>query len=530
VQVREGGSGHAQGIASERTNGWEAGADSTRAGAPPVNEKILFVEDSDDVRSGVARMLARRYQVRSARSAEEAVVAFDTEGPFPVVLSDYGLPGMDGIALLREVHAHAPETVGVLLTGVADLDLAVSAVHESGVFRFLTKPCGYESLVQAIDEALRRHAHLVEAGDDVEEMSFARDSLASFHEVLEERIATQNHALARLHAFSGELCSATSLQDVVDHAARAVHSALGRAALVQVWDDGDGATVEASAGPEMTSRLHMQPLSTREGQIGEIIVDMGGPRGGRLSEVDVVLLTSIASSTAVTAHHEFRRRERDRAQQATILALARLAEQRDNDTGKHLQRLAAYCRLVATELRVRGRHADVVTDSWIRDLELSSALHDIGKVGIPDSVLLKPAKLSPEEWEIMKTHASIGESTLETVIAESGPTRFLLMGRDIAGGHHEKWDGSGYPRGLRGAKIPLSARILALVDVYDALTSVRPYKHAWPHHEAIAWIRERGGAHFDPELAEVFVSLECEVDRIRARLADAPADCEAPVA
>ncbi|MCY2961342.1 MAG: response regulator [Planctomycetota bacterium] len=491
--------------------------------------KILFVEDSDEVRAGVARMLARRFDVRAARSAEEAVLAFDREGPFPVVLSDYGLPGMDGIELLREVHRHAPETVGVLLTGVADLDLAVSAVHESGVFRFLTKPCGFESMVQAIDEALGHHQELVEAGDAAEEASFELDSLVSFHESLEERMATQNHALARLHSFSVDVCSANSLQEVVDLAARAASSALSRAVHVQVWDDGDGATVEASAGSEMTAKLHMHPLTTREGQIGEIIVDLGGPRGTKLTEVDLALLSSIASSTAVTAHHEFRRRERDRAQHATILALARLAEQRDNETGKHLQRLAAYCRVTANALREDGKHAAVLTKSWIRDLELSSALHDIGKVGIPDSILLKPAKLTPGEWEIMKSHASIGEATLESVIAEFGPTRFLVMGRDIAGGHHEKWDGSGYPRGSRGERIPLAARILALVDVYDALTSERPYKKAWPHAEAIAWIRERGGSHFDPELAACFVSREAEIDRIRARLADEPTTQGVPV-
>ena len=488
-----------------------------------MQEKILFVEDCDEVRTSVARMLSRRFDVRTARSAEEAVVAFDREGPFAVVLSDYGLPGMDGIALLREVHEHAPETVGVLLTGVADLDLAVSAVHESGIFRMLTKPCGFESMTQALDEAFAHQRSLSEACDAAEEVSFVRESLASFHEALEERIAAQNQAIARLHSFSIDLCTASSLQEVVNLAARAVNAAIARAVHVQVWDDGDGATVESAAGPEMTAKLHMHPLTTREGQIGEIIVDLGGARGGRLTDVDLALLSSIASSTAVTAHHEFRRRERDRAQHATILALARLAEQRDNETGKHLQRLAAYCRLTANGLREEGYFKDIVTGSWVRDLELSSALHDIGKVGIPDSILLKPAKLTPGEWDVMKSHALLGESTLESVIADFGPTRFLLMGRDIAGAHHEKWDGSGYPRGARGERIPLAARILAIVDVYDALTSTRPYKKAWAHEEAIAWIRARAGTHFDPILVATFVSRAEEVDRIRAHLADEPA-------
>jgi putative two-component system response regulator len=271
----------------------------------------------------------------------------------------------------------------------------------------------------------------------------------------------------------------------------------------------------------MSARLHVQALSTREGPIGELVVDLG--TRGALGEVDLALLSAIASSTAVSAHHEFRRRERDRAQHATILALARLAEQRDNETGRHLQRLAAYSGLIARGLRDDGLFAGVVVCSWIRDLELSSALHDIGKVGIPDSILLKPAKLSAPEWEVMKSHALLGEQTIASVIADFGPTRFLAMGRDIAGGHHEKWDGTGYPRGARGEEIPLAARIVAIADVYDALTSRRPYKPAWTHGDALAWIRERAGTHFDPTLVATFVAREAEVARIRAQLADEPA-------
>jgi response regulator RpfG family c-di-GMP phosphodiesterase len=487
-----------------------------------LNEKILFVEDSDEVRAGMARMLGRRFDVRAARSAEEAVVAFDREGPFPVVLSDYGLPGMDGIQFLREVHRHAPETVGVLFTGVADVDLAVSAVHEAGVFRFLTKPCGYESLVQALDEALRQHRALVDAGDEVAEISFARDSLASFHALLQERVERQTGALQRLQAFSVDLCSASSLQAVVDLAAGTAHAALRRAVHVQVWDDsGEGPTIEASAGSEMSSSLHVEPLSTREGQIGEIVLDVGGSHA-RLSDVDRAVLSSIASSTAVAAHHEFRRRERDCAQHATILALARLAEQRDNETGRHLLRLAQYCRVIAQGLREDGHHATTLTEDWIRHLELSSALHDIGKVGIPDSILLKPGKLTSSEWETMKSHATIGAHTIESVIADFGPTRFLTMGREIAGCHHEKWDGGGYPEGLRGERIPLAARIVALADVYDALTSERPYKKAWSHADAIAWIRTQSGSHFDPLIAGSFLERAEQIDAVRTRLADGP--------
>ncbi len=485
-----------------------------------MTDRILFVEDSDAVRTSVAQMLARRFEVRSVRDAEEAVSVFDREGPFPLIVSDYGLPGMDGIAFLGAVHRHVPETFGILLTGVADLDLAVDALREPGVHQLLRKPCGFEALVQSIESGLAHYRDRCARQDDYLELEFKSESLAGFTGLLEERLSAHAGALHCLHGFALELCAAVSLEEIVQCAARAAHGALQRGVLVQVWDEQGGRSIEAAAGPEMSSRLLNEPLSTHDGRIGAIVVDLEGPRGARLTEVEQSLLSSIAASTAVASHHEFRRRDLERAQHATIRALARLAEQRDNETGLHLQRLAAYCRLLAVGLRDGGLYRATLTDDWIRNLELSSALHDIGKVGIPDSILLKPGQLNPDEWEIMKSHARLGGETLDGVIEEAGPTRFLVMGRDIAWAHHEKWDGSGYPRGLAGERIPLAARILALADVYDALTTERPYKSAWPHDRALAWITERSGSHFDPDVVAAFLACERAADGIRGRWAD----------
>ena len=151
-------------------------------------------------------------------------------------------------------------------------------------------------------------------------------------------------------------------------------------------------------------------------------------------------------------------------------------------------------------------------------------MHDIGKVGIPDAILLKPGKLSADEWEVMKTHAQIGADCLSSVIDVHRPQSSLQMSLDIAWCHHEKWDGSGYPRGLRGEQIPLSARILALADVYDALTTVRPYKQAWTHQRAISWLSQVGGTHLDPRVVKAFLTRADRADAIRARLADRAED------
>jgi putative two-component system response regulator len=219
--------------------------------------------------------------------------------------------------------------------------------------------------------------------------------------------------------------------------------------------------------------------------------------------------------------NELRRVQRDHAQQAMILALARLSEQRDQATGRHLERVSSYCQLVAEGLREDGCCLDAIDDAFVENLVHSSPLHDIGKVGIPDSILLKPGRLSPEEWQIMRTHAEIGAQTIEGVIHEFPDQGFLVCGRDIARGHHEKWDGSGYPAGLKGAAIPLAARIVALADVYDALTSTRPYKQPWTHAASLEWIREQSGKHFDPDIVASFVKRAEQADSIRARLRDA---------
>jgi putative two-component system response regulator len=276
-------------------------------------------------------------------------------------------------------------------------------------------------------------------------------------------------------------------------------------------------------GPALSHERVVQPIESHEGRLGSLVIDKGC-EFTPLSEEQLAMLPSIAASCAVAARNQIRRRERDEAQHATIMALARLAERRDNETGKHLERVSQYCRLIAEGLREDGWYREVISDEFVRDLVRSAPLHDIGKVGIPDAILLKPGKLTPEEWRIMKTHTEIGAETLRSVIAESSRQRFLEMSLDITWCHHEKWDGSGYPRGLAGNAIPLSARILALADVYDALTSDRPYKRAWTHADALQWLVSGSGSHFDPRVVEAFLARAEQADAIRACLADTAED------
>lgn len=192
------------------------------------------------------------------------------------------------------------------------------------------------------------------------------------------------------------------------------------------------------------------------------------------------------------------------SQTATILAMARLAQSRDDNTGTHLERVQGYCRLLAQGLRNMPRYLPIIDERFINLIYEASALHDIGKVGIPDHILLKPGKLAQEEFEIMKGHTVIGASTLEAVLFSYPQNEFVEMGIQVARWHHEKWDGTGYPDGLFGEAIPIPARIMALADVYDALKSERCYKRAFDHEECCRIIIEESGKLFDPEIVAVF--------------------------
>ncbi len=208
-------------------------------------------------------------------------------------------------------------------------------------------------------------------------------------------------------------------------------------------------------------------------------------------------------------------RKLQHARAATILGLAKLAEYRDEGTGTHLERIREYARLLAEEMAKLPIYRGQIDQRYIEDIYQSAILHDIGKVGIPDAVLLKPGELTDEEFEVIKCHTVFGGDAITAIQSQIEGRSFLNIGREIAYNHHEKWDGSGYPRGLRGSDIPLAARIVAVADVYDALTTKRFYKEAFSHAKAIQIISSLRGTHFDPEVVDAFMVLEAQLNRIR---------------
>lgn len=205
-------------------------------------------------------------------------------------------------------------------------------------------------------------------------------------------------------------------------------------------------------------------------------------------------------------------------QDVTILTMASLAETRDNETGNHILRTQHYVKVLAEHLKAHPRFSHYLSDSMIGWLYKSAPLHDIGKVGIPDHILRKPGRLDPEEFEIMKTHATLGMQAIQSAETRLGMNvPFLQCAKEIAYSHQEKWDGSGYPQGLAGDSIPVSARLMALADVYDALISKRVYKDAMSHEAAAAIIEQGKSSHFDPDVVDAFVDIQMQFKTIAGR-------------
>lgn len=283
--------------------------------------------------------------------------------------------------------------------------------------------------------------------------------------------------------------------------------------LVANRDPAHTSVAEVMTRPVICCGLDMSLADVQRVMAGQSFRHVPVVDGGKV--VGMVSVREVAASIADTE-----RSSRD----LTIFALARLAESRDPETGLHLERVREYVGVLSQALATCERFRDDIDEEFLALIRGISALHDIGKVSIPDYILLKPDRLSREEFEIMKTHSTRGAETLETALRRFPDARYLQMARDIAAHHHERYDGAGYPDGLAGDGIPLCARIFALTDVYDALASKRVYKEAFSHEVARNIILEHDATQFDPDVVAAFSRCEGQMRAIQAefrRRADA---------
>jgi putative two-component system response regulator len=275
--------------------------------------------------------------------------------------------------------------------------------------------------------------------------------------------------------------------------------------------------------PGMDGFQALQKLKSSEGTVLIPVMFLTGRndpkvevRGFELGAVDFVtkpfsapvLINRIKTHLNIDELIRERTKQLSRLQNSIVSVLANLVENRDKGTGSHIERTSAFIKILLIEMRKRGIYEDEMQD-WDIDKIISSArMHDLGKISITDIIINKPGKLTTDDYEIMKTHALEGERIIDEIIAQTGEGEFLRNARLFAGYHHERWDGKGYPYGLAGKDIPLQGRIMAIVDVYDALVSERPYKKAFSDEEAVKIIMQNAGSHYDPEIAKVFFEVK----------------------
>ncbi len=438
-----------------------------------------------------------------------------------LVIADLDSTAFDDVALVRRVHQIDP-SVPLIMTAFPDKWDRVVQSARAGAFDFVPKPLNGEALLWAIRRALQ-YGTLVKAHqaqrltaqamlDETVEISRRRDFLQGILDSstkmsivltdLDQVVRFWNTGAENLFGYTADEMIGTKItklypedslsEETVEELRKMVRTKSGtvHGKMKQLAKD----------GRELTVSLALSPMLDASG------VEFQGILGVGLDITEEVR----RQSEILRLLDEVRN-----TQDVTIFSLAKLAEDRDEETGAHLQRMQEYTRITAEHLAKREDYRELVTPRYIDDLVRTSVLHDIGKVGVPDSILLSTERYTPEQFEIMKRHTIIGGKALEEAVRKLGRESFLSIGMDVAYSHHEKWDGSGYPFGHKAEQIPLAARIVALADVYDALTTERRYKRAFSHEETRSIVVEGKGKHFDPVLVDVFLEAEAEFKAVR---------------
>jgi PAS domain S-box-containing protein len=520
-------------LIDESIIGPDAIGDNYSGSDSQVSNGFVLVVDDDEATLGLMRDLLEinGYTVAAASGGAEGIDLFRSLHPH-VVITDIRMPHVDGLEVLRTLR-RADDTVAVILvTGHGDLEHAIKALR-TGAYDFLQKPINADILLSTVRQGME-HCRL---------KRFAKD----YTQVLEAQVEERTRELAETNDFlKGILESSTGVSIVLtDFEGRVLFWNKGAERIYgYTSDEMVGSLITRIYTEENRTRKEMGAAFTPKDKdsvtVQKKMVQVA--KDGRRLTISLTLSPMLDASGAARGrlglgldvteearlHEELLESYRriQRIQHSSIFALAKLAESRDGETAHHLVRLQEYCRVLCRNLKTKAPYRESLTFRFIDDLVQSSILHDIGKVALQDEILFHEGKFGAEEFKRMKKHAEFGGKALEEAAEETGEESFLSMGRDIAYFHHERWDGKGYPYGLKGEDIPKSARIVALADVYDALTSERRYKRAFSHEEAKAVILAERGGQFDPVVVDAFLEVEDEFCRIRERIGANGAECE----
>jgi response regulator RpfG family c-di-GMP phosphodiesterase len=520
----------------------------------PSTRKILVVDDDQKLLFILATHLrAAGFEVVLARDGAEAIDQARNQLPDLIVM-DITMPGLDGIEATRRLRTderteHIPIIILTAKSSTNDLVLALDA----GAQEYLTKPFDMTELLARVRTVYR--------------LVMARKELDALNDRLEHEVKIKTRRLEALNDFMQDLNRAQTRERILDllvHAIRDVSGA-GRVSVMMLDATEENLVCERAFGIDAAVVKAMK-VGALEGVAGQVFRsgktlsaqtfgderDAGrhyersafvsaplvtsSPEAPRsmfgvinvtdkqdespFSEDEVDCIRSISDAAAIALQGVLQKNQLRESLVVLLKTIGHLAEYRDEETTLHIERVGLMTRILAMQLSRRGPLQSEVTDEFVEMIEQAAPLHDIGKVGIPDEILTKPGRLTDEEFQIMKTHTDIGRRVLSLPMDGNKPVPLLSMCIDIAHGHHEKYDGKGYPRRLAGRQIPLSARIVALVDAYDAITSRRRYKKERSHEEAVRVIRSERGRHFDPDVVDAFLECHDQFDELRARCGD----------
>ena len=480
---------------------------------------ILYVEDEADVREQFSQFLQRLAgKLITAENGADGLAAYNEHKP-DIIITDIRMPVMDGLSMAGEIRNSDKTVRIVVLTAFEETNYLKQAIN-IGIDKYVTKPViGLELQEAVLEQAqnLRIEAELKQARELLQnERKLLSDIVeatrAGMGDDLDSMLVCLFAALETIPSFYIKPKGVIRLYN-----SRLKLVTIARIGFQPFWLDPLTDSLFAAlpqvpfseafvADLTTRERALVLPLTNGEQQLGQMIILMAQdwtPAADRM-EFMTILAQRLSRLVNRCLNHEILQIREVEIEEARIEALKRLeaaSEFRDNETGMHIMRMTNIALAIARAMGLDENQQALLC--------ITAPMHDVGKIGIPDSILLKPGKLTDDEFSVMKGHTEIGERLLQ------GSNDIFEAARDIALSHHENWDGSGYPRGLKGDQIPLLAQICALADVFDALTSKRPYKEAWLVEDTVAWIRRKAGKKFDPAAVKAFEKVLPEISRIR---------------
>lgn len=505
-------------------NAGKPGRKTARAASDALPWKVLVVDDDPEVYNITSLVLKdvefkdRPLKLFPAQSSIEARRLLEKEKDVAVVLLDVVMEtenaGLNFVRTIRE-ELNNPQVRIILRTGqpgqAPERDVIVN--YDINDYRAKTEMTS-QKLFSSIISALRSYEDIVALTQSRRGLEMILNATSSLFQ--KRRLAdfaagvlTQLEAMIGSPGGNGIICVRLGDMDGTDiETPHILAGSGGYAALGGPLDEKIDGRARASIERCLENRANDfyeggATVYIRTPNDREMAVHLDNSR--RLSDMEIKMLDLFARKIAVGMDNLYLIEHLRDSHEATVVVLAALAEYKDTDTGEHIIRVAKTSESIARKLRDRGLFTDQISESFITQIGPASMLHDVGKVSIPDKILLKPGKLEPDERVVMETHAANGGEILKRGAAAVDEGSYLLLGAEIAMTHHEHFDGQGYPSGLAGRDIPLSGRIVAVADVFDALVSRRPYKEPWPVEKAVEYIRERSGKQFDPHVVEAFL-------------------------